>query len=342
MNPLRKFLTLSVATGVAVLLSTGIAAARGCTNGVLCNQDYVESISTEPSFAIDDIMSVFGHVFRSLSDRVRVYPTENYFYFTFGYDGLTYAGNLRLDLKDRDEGVLHFAYFNQAEDWNFDLITQYRPLSMADGVKVEKVEDLLYRVTFQGKSTLFALNDLGHVSPPPEQIGEGEEYIGPVFDESGLQFYLLFHRQEKRFMFVLNEAAPKSEEFLPYSDGDPSILIGMRTGFAFYQDRYLERKILVGVYAGNVEKNNYFDGPFDQLPDNFIKGDALKNAILALYPDLKGEIDRFGNFQEHEGRFLVNPYINYSYLNELEEYRRCGDAKLTRVAYYRCLQPFDQ
>ena len=339
MNPLRKSVALTAAAGILLLFSSGIAPAKACSNGVLCNQDYVESVSAEPDFAIDDVMAVFGHVFASLPERVRVYPTENYFYFTFGYQGLTYAGNMRLDVKDRDQGVLHFAYFNKTEDWNVELLTQYRPLSMADGVKVEKAGDLLYRVSYGDESTLFALNDLGHVAPPPEQIGAGEEYIGPVFDESGLQFYLMFHPQDKRFMFVLNETAPKTEELLPYSDGDPSILIGLRTGFAFYQDRYQDRKILIGVYAGNVDNNNYFDGPFDQLPDNFLKGDVLKDAILTLYPDLEGEIDRFGNFLGHEGRFLVNPYVNYSYLNELEDYRRCGDAQLTRVAYYDCLQP---
>ncbi|MDP2619458.1 MAG: hypothetical protein Q8P46_04680 [Hyphomicrobiales bacterium] len=337
----KMSLTRSLAVCAALLLSAGAAAAQSGTNGVSLNQTYVEGVRTAPDFAIDDIASVFGHVFSELSDRVTVYPTENYFYFTFGYKGLVYAGNMRLDIKDRDEGVLHFAYFNQTQDWSTELVTQYRPLSIVDGVEVEKVEDLLYRVTFKGKSVLFALNDLRGVQPPPQMVGEGETYLGPVFDESGLQFFLMFHKQDGRFMFVLDETGPQSEELVAYSDGDPSILLGMRTGFAFYKDRYFDRKLLIAVYAGNVENNNYFDGPFDQLPDNFFKGDELKQAILALYPDLEDEIDRFGNFKEQEGRFLVNPYINYSFLNELDGYRRCGDAGLTRPAYYRCLQPAD-
>jgi hypothetical protein len=346
MDPSRSFLTLrcvgkAFLAGTVLLLCAGTAAAQSRPNGVVLNQDYIDATRTAPDFAIDDITGAFGHVFSALPDRVRVYPTENYFYFTFGYKGLIYAGNMRLDVKDRDEGVLHFAYFNQTEDWSAELATQYRPLSIVDGVKVEKVEDLLYRVIFKGKSVLFALNDLSEVRPPAEMVGEGETFLGPVFDESGLQFYLMFHKQDKRFMFVLNETGPKSEELVSYSDGDPSILLGMRTGFAFYKDRYLDRKILVAVYAGNVENNNYFDGPFDQLPDNFFKGDELKQAILAIYPDLQDEIDSYGNFKEQEGRFLVNPYINYSFLNELEAYRRCGDAGLTRPAYYLCLQPAD-
>jgi len=335
-RPLRRLFA-----GAAFSLAAGAAGAENATNGIFLNQNYIEAVRAAPDFAIEDLSAVFGHVFSALPDRAKVYPTENYFYFSFGYKGLVYAGNLRLDVKDRDEGVLHFAYFNQTEDWNAELMTQYRPLSLVDGVKVEKVEDLLYRVSFKEKSVLFALNDLSGVAPPAEMVGEGESHLGPVFDESGVQFFLLFHKQDKRFMFVLNESGPKAEEFVPYSEGDPSILLGMRTGFAFYKDRYLERKILIAVYAGNVENNNYFDGPFDQLPDNFLKGDELKDAILTLYPDLKDEIDRFGNFKEQEGRFLINPYINYSFLNELEAYRRCGDAELSRSDYYRCLQPAD-
>jgi hypothetical protein len=55
--------------------------------------------------------------------------------------------------------------------------------------------------------------------------------------------------------------------------------MGKRTGFAFYQDGLRHRKILVGVYEANYRLNTYFDGPFDQLPDNFIEGETLRKAI---------------------------------------------------------------
>lgn len=309
--------------------------------GITFNQHYLEGLAAERDFDIDDLMAVFEHVFSAVPERAKVYPTENYYYFTFGYRGMTYAGNFRLDVKDRDEGTIHFAYFNQIEDWNTDLMTQYRPLSAADGVVVEKVEDLVYRVTYKERSVVFELNDLRHVQIPADKLGEGEQYLGPVYDDSGISFYLLFHPEDRRFMFVLDESGPKMDEMLAYSEGDPSILLGMRTGFAYYKDRYLDRKILVGVYAGNVENNNYFDGPFDQLPDNFFKGDEFRQAVLTAYPDLAGEIDSHGNFKEQEGRILINPHINYSFVSELEAFRRCGDAQLSRADFYRCLQPLD-
>ena len=326
----------------ALALAFSVAAlpvAAGAGSGITFNQDYLEDLFITREIKIDDIPAVFSHVFAALPAQVNVYPTENYYYFSFLHGGVSYSGNFRLDVRDRDEGILHFVYFNQAEAWNSELTVQYRALSLADGVKVEKLRDLVYRVEYGGKSTVFALNDLREVTPPPDKLAPGETFIGPVFDESGLQFYLLFHGEEKRFTYVLNEAAPPAERLLAYSDTDSDILLGMRTGFAFYKDRFQDRKILIGVYAGNVENNNFLDGPFDQLPDNFLKGDELRQAILTLYPELKDEIDRLGNFKEQEGRVLINPYINYSFLSELEEFHKCADSGLDRVGFYRCLQP---
>ena len=56
-----------------------------------------------------------------------------------------------------------------------------------------------------------------------------------------------------------------------------------------------------------MRANNYFDGPFDQLPDNFIEGETLRDAILAVRPQLKGEIDRFGGAPDGSIRFMIGP-----------------------------------
>ncbi|MFY9626042.1 MAG: hypothetical protein WAJ91_16890, partial [Rhodoplanes sp.] len=47
------------------------------------NQSYIEEVDRQTKLAIDDPMAVFTFVFNSLPDRVKVYPTENYYYFTF-------------------------------------------------------------------------------------------------------------------------------------------------------------------------------------------------------------------------------------------------------------------
>lgn len=315
------------------------AAENRAENGVSLNQTYLESVLDSRNMDIGNIMDVFQHVFSSLPDEVTVYPTENYFYFQFGYRGLLYAGNMRLDVGDRDEGVVHFAYFNLFEDWNAELMTEYRPLNANDGVVIEKLEDLKYQISFRGRRVEFNLNDLRNVQPPANALAEGEAYLGPVFDESGIQFYLVFNEEEKYITFVLNENGPPPDRLIPYNEAKPDILLGMRTGFAFFQDPYRNRKILIGVYQGNVQNNNYFDGPFDQLPDNFIEGNELQNALLTLYPGLEGEIDRLGNFAGQQGRVLVNPYINYNYLTELDVFLDCRGAADNETALIQCILP---
>lgn len=56
-------------------------------------------------------MAVFALVLNSLPDRVKVYPTENYYYFRFIHAGTPYAGNLRFDRRDRDQGKVQFGNF---------------------------------------------------------------------------------------------------------------------------------------------------------------------------------------------------------------------------------------
>ena len=71
------------------------------------NQSYIEEVDRQTKLAIDDPMAVFTFVFNSLPDRVKVYPTENYYYFTFVHDGVPYNGNVRLDASDRDQGTVN-------------------------------------------------------------------------------------------------------------------------------------------------------------------------------------------------------------------------------------------
>src|SRR5262249_17525618 len=141
------------------------------------------------------------------------------------------------------------------------------------GVAVDKLGPLAYRVGYGDKSVVFELNDLSQVKPPAGAIGPDEVYLGPIFDESAIRFFLVFNKKLKIFHYILDETIENPEKLVAPADID-RILIGKRTGFAFYRDHKLERKILIGVFEGNSRINNYFDGPFDQLPDNFLEGES--------------------------------------------------------------------
>ena len=91
---------------------------------------------------------------------------------------------------------------------------KYRVLDSSHGVTVEKVEPLIYRVSYQGKSVVFALNDLSQVKPPAGALGPDEKFIGPIFDESAIRFFLVFNPKLKIFHYVLDETEAVADAVL--------------------------------------------------------------------------------------------------------------------------------
>jgi hypothetical protein len=322
---------------VTALWAAGIAAAQTPERPRLnTNQSYLEGAMRATTLDVADPIAVFAFVLDNLPDRVKVYPTENYYYFTFVHKGVPYAGNIRLDASNRDEGKVSFGYYEDYAPWKGESPITFRLLDAAEGVKLEKVERLVYRLTRGAKSVVFELNDLSQVKPPPTAMGADETFIGPIFDESGIRFFLIYHARLKIFHYVLDETVPVADGLFPTRRTD-RLMIGKRTGFAFYRDHRLDRMILVGVFLGNAVLNNYFDGPFDQLPDNFIEGETLRQALLQVDPKLRGKIDRFGAWPGGEERYMIAPYMFYEKEQDLDYFHQCAASKKTPARdYYRC------
>jgi hypothetical protein len=151
-----------------------------------------------------------------------------------------------------------------------------------------------------------------------------------------MRFFLMFNPKLNVFHYILDETVRIPEQFRQ-SNLTNRILIGVRTGFAYYLDLRLNRKILIGVFEANSRVNNAFDGPFDQLPDNFVKDDELRDAILAVEPSLAGKIDRVGGSFDGSGRFLVGPYATYRTEEQLYVFHQCAIAKnVPAEVYYQC------
>jgi len=298
------------------------------------NEAYIDEATTRTQkLAIDDPMAVFAYVLNSLPDRVKVYPTENHYYFAFDFNGIRYAGNIKIDAALRAEGKVAFAYYEDRAAWLSDKEGTDLVLGPSRGVTVERVEPLAYRISYGKKSVIFALNDLSTVKPPAAALAPDDRFIGPVFDESGVRFFLVFNAKLKLFHYVLDETIEPADVFVAAPVGGGRILIGKRTGFAVYRDQKRNRKILIGVYHDNVIANNYFDGPFDQMPDNFIVGDTYRDAILAVAPGFKGRINRYGSFADG-ARFTVAPYMEYRSPKDLAIFDSCATSRRIPAAKY--------
>jgi hypothetical protein len=329
---------LGLLVAIAVLTgSAGTATAQSPEHPRLhTNQAYVEDVTRATTLAIDDAMEVFAFVLAGLPDRVKVYPTENYYYFKFIHAGTAYAGNIRLDPLERDQGKVQFSYYPNLTEWRDKVEGDtYVLLDASRGVAVEQVERLVYRISYRNKSVVFALNDLSQVKPPAGALGPDEKFLGPIFDESAVRFFLVYNSKLKIFHFILDETVKVADDLTASARSD-RILVGRRTGFAFYRDHRLERKIMIGAFEGNSRLNNYFDGPFDQLPENFIEGEDLRQAIVEADPSVKGQIGRLGHYSDGEGRYLIHPYMLYRRESDLLAIHKCATGKLRAPTYYRC------
>lgn len=299
------------------------------------NQDEVENTLTQQSFDIAQPITVFESVLRALPKKVTVYPTESYYYFSFFHKGVNYNGNIRFDAFDQFDGKVHFAYTQEYVLWRKPEEPAYQKLGPEQGVKVEKIDKLNYKLTYKDVSVDFVLVDLSDVKPPETMVRPDETYIGPVWDESGIQFYLFFNKTAKVFLYVLNEQGAKTDVFEP-TEFSPEITVGARTSFAFYKDKLMDRKILIGVFAGNSQVNNYFDGPFDQLPDNFIEGNTLHDALLQIGPWMEGKIDRYGSVPDGSERYAVTPYMYYDRLEDMKSIEECAKGNDDPEKYFGC------
>ncbi len=337
-KPATIALVLILAAGADWSRPVGAQQAAKPKGAVSFNQGFIEGLYG--AVKLDDQMAVFAHVFSALPDKVVVYPTENYYYWRFTANARVIWGNFRFDADDRDRGILHLGYFEYDENGRFqDYDGWEKTITARDGVALNKVSRLVYSVAYKGRTVTFVLNDIGMAPPRKARLAPGEIYVGPVFDESGVKFFLVFSKPRNHFLYVVNEDGAPPETFKALKGKD--IVIGRRTGFAYYLDKPNSRKILIAVNGANARRNNYYDGPFDQLPDNYADQTNIKKYLELAYPYVKGRIDKYGVLKAEKGnRVAISPYRIYDSEDELSFVGSCRKTyKSTSAKFYACITP---
>jgi hypothetical protein len=293
--------------------STAQTPHRG---GISFNSDYVRTLET--TMDLGNTVEVFRHVFSSLDSEIYVYPTEGYYYFSFNANGAKINGNIGFFADLRGRGLINFAYYEDSglRELGDDVAWYNEDLDEA-GVELEEIDSFTYLLSFEGRTVRVRLNDIARPATSRLVLDDGEEYVGTTFDESGLSFYLVFDALRKHLFWVLNEDITVNESFASHGD---EIVIGRRTGFAFYDDTLRGRLVLFGVASSNVERNTLFDGPFDQLPDSYVYDGQLdlRRYLEAAYPFVAGHINEYGIYLKRKGsRIAVCSYLVYGRTNEL-------------------------
>lgn len=326
LNRHRVFLWwVAVILGLATLSSAARAADPAPTPGLVLHQNLVEGyLSDGPD--PEDLSAVFASFFRRLPDDVTVYPSENYYYFQMTVAGRMLWGNLRLAAGAREKGQVSFAYaeFPEFPGPSTNRIVRGRFLGKEDGVTVKSTAPLLWELSFREKTVRFHLHALRQEPPKKFSLAPDEQFVMRTFDESGCQFFLLFNGKRNHFFWVLNEEELVPDRFEPVG---PDLVLGRRTGFAFWTDStHSNRRVLVAVRRASVVRNDYFDGPFDQLADNDADVTKVAGFIERAYKMTRGKIDKYGYWLNRTDgqRVGLACYGTYEKTDDLLEYVRKG------------------
>jgi len=269
--------------------------AAGLAPKVWRHDDWMAGLSHR-GLEVRDAAAVFAVVFAQLPDEVQVHPTENYYYWQMATGGRVLQGNLRLAVGGRERGELAFAYGEPSEflddSERADRLAVSKTFTAADGVAVRMQDAFTASIAHRGKTVIFHLNRLAQELPSGFRLAPGEKFLQRTQDESGLRFYLLYNSAARYFFWVLDESEPVPDAWRPLA---PDIVLGRRTGFVFWvQENLGGRKVLASVRQASLQRNDYHDGPFDQLADNFVEGEGLRPFLEEAMPWLRGRVDRWG------------------------------------------------
>ncbi len=330
----RQLSPLRIAViGCLVLLAfaTGRLSCRGFA-AIETNENLIRGSQT--TVDVDDAAAVFRYVFSALPLRTIIYPSGNNYYFSFPCSRGVVRGNLRLTADLRTAGEIGMSYSLGVPGRDKTISVR---LGRRQGLHMIGLGQRAWLCYYRWTTVVFLLNHIVITPPSHARLLPGETWAAPTFDESGLRFYLVFQDQPAHLFWILNQDLPVAEEF---DRTAANIAIGRRTGFAFYVDLPNHRWILVGIDRRNSVENTWYDGPFDQLPDEIEAGrPRLRGYLEAVYPDVRGQIDDYGRYRMlPQSGVAVMPWMLYDKVEDLAFVEKCKQS-LTGPAFYSCITP---
>jgi hypothetical protein len=226
--------------------------------------------------------------------------------------------------------VLSFGYaeFIEFPSGPGTYLSRSKYFTEADGLLIKQgADEFTWRVTYNRRTVTFHLHKLKQDPPKLFAVRTNEAFIERTFDESGIQFFLMFNTGSNYFFWVLNEEERVPDEFTVL---DKDILVGRRTGFAFWVDgEKPPRKVLASIRKISVTRNDYYDGPFDQLADNYVDQTKISTWMERAIPGIKGRIDKWGYYMDVErpSRVALSVYgTHYTQADILDFVRRAKEA----------------
>lgn len=279
-------------------MSLGERSLLYISNAFSVVQAYVGASTS--SFSYDDSESVLRYVFERFPLVAVVLPTESYYYYSLTDQEGPVAGNIRL--TDIEDGVISFGYFRPE---NRKARSKGGLFEIDKDLTTQKISKHVWLLSYKGISRLFILPSVSDSAPKNFFLRPQESYLTSMRDESGNFFHVIFKSSPPAFLYVLDQEHGKREDLRPLGEG---LYQGARSGFVYKQFEN-ERMVLAGVKLASVRENNYFDGPFDQVPARF----EIRDEVYAAYPYLKlSGVDEYGYLCSNRGtRTAISSYMTY-------------------------------
>ncbi len=299
------------------------------------HQNVIESLAVGNLTEACNYRELLPQLLAQAGAEAYIYPSENYYYFSFDRAGSSFSGSLRLSSDLRDQGEMDYVCYQSYRSWiePGDEIRVQKRLSAEDGITIEKIDARQYRVTYSGKETLFTLHTLDHESEGAPLMAK-ERRVGRTQDDSGAAFELLYNQTLNDFYFLLDEKGSVPDDLLQLA---PYTAVSRRTGFVYYHAVNTKRYVLVAVNERETRLNSYFDGPFDHLPENDYGAIGFWGYVYKAYPDMIGNHTPGGTVSDDGMIFSIRPYRLYDQTNMLGFVEICANQHPSETKKIACM-----
>lgn len=286
-----------------------------------------------------DPKNLLPELLRHIGAEADIYPSENYYYFSFYGAGSVFSGSLRLASDRRDAGVADYVCYEAYRPWSSvgDEVRVEKHLGADDGLRLQKVSDRGYLVTYGGYQTRFSLHGLDQKTPGSTLFPD-ETRVGRSLDESGAAFELVYNATLNDFYFLLDAPMSVPDDLITLS---AHTRVSRRTGFVYYYDADASRYVLVAVNRQENSTNTAYDGPGDQLPENDYEQIGFWNYVHRAYPELVGRHTLGGTLNspgDADGMiFSIMPYRLYDHPANLGFVETCAESRVTETERIACM-----
>ncbi len=261
---------------------------------------------TIPTFKMPDLKeenpapaALLPLIWQNLPAQLEVFPGENYIYWNVeNTRGLRIQGNFRLASGSRELGKMQFGYLVVGTEHEHS-----GTLDAAAGCQVTCPSKERTTVAWLGKEVTFDFPPIPQNQPP--HLPDGLRFLQRTRDESGATFLLCEALSRQFVLWVLDTQPPAAKEQLTLQNEGMTAL-GTKSGFVF--GKLGESWILLAVNMSHLAQNSPYDGPFDQLADNYAAETKLRQHLERIYPALTGKIDTYCRYLDGSGRVALKCY----------------------------------